>query len=154
MPVDPLPSDKLIIGLKKLFLYLLIGQFVIGAVACFILYTGSAPVQDFSFGNSTEVTIILVIAALLIIAGIVVPRKMLVTLRGEKDDTRLYAGYRKVVSIRWALHEAATLICLVSGYRMREPELLCAALIAFLIFCSLYPSRDKMFSELRLGFRY
>ncbi|MGL5892234.1 MAG: hypothetical protein ACRC3B_20235, partial [Bacteroidia bacterium] len=94
MPVDPLPSDKLLNQLKVLFGALLSGQLLFGAVTAFLLYGSPEDVQPFAFGATTLSGVIPLAAAMLILAGIFVPRKMLVPLRGEKDDAKLYSGYR------------------------------------------------------------
>jgi hypothetical protein len=154
MPVEPLPSDKLLNQLKLLFGALLSGQVLFGAVTAFLLYGSPEPVQSFAFGATTLSGVIPLAAAMLIVAGTLVPRRMLVPLRGEKNDEKLYAGYRTLCLVRWALHEAAVLICLAGTIIERQPSLLIPAAVALLVFALLFPTRDKMFSELHLGFRY
>ncbi|MFN8715322.1 MAG: hypothetical protein ACK5Z2_20915 [Bacteroidota bacterium] len=154
MPVEPLPSDKLLSQLKVLFGALLSGQVLFGAVTVFILYGSPEAVQPFSFGATTLSGLIPLAAAMLLIAGTLVPRKMLIPLRGEKDDAKLYSGYRSVCLVRWALHEAAVLICLAGTIIERQPSLFIPAAISLLVFALLFPTRDKLFAELHLGFRY
>ncbi|MGL5888472.1 MAG: hypothetical protein ACRC3B_01225, partial [Bacteroidia bacterium] len=124
------------------------------AVAVFLLYGSPEAVQPFAFGATTLSGVIPIAAAMMILAGIMVPRKMLVPLRGEKDDEKLYSGYRTVCLIRWALHEAAVLICVAGIIIERQPSLFIPAAVSLLVFALLFPTRDKMFSELHLGFRY
>ncbi|MCU0435065.1 MAG: hypothetical protein MUC87_16525 [Bacteroidia bacterium] len=153
MRVDPLPSDSLVKQLKVLFGAMLMGQVMFFGVVGFLLYSSPELVKPFSFDGKYSI-ILPLISAVMLATGAFVPRKMLTRLRAEKDDAKLYAGYRSVCVVRWALHEAAVIVCLAGAYLDFQPSLFIPAGVAFLFFCTLFPTRDRMFSELHLGFRY
>lgn len=153
MRVDPLPSDALLKQLKVLFGALLMGQVMFFGVVGFMLFSQPEKTSAFSFDGKYTLVLMLV-SAVILVAGTFVPRKMLTNLRGEKDDVKLYAGYRSLSLVRWAMHEAAVIICLAGAFLELQPAMLIPAGVAFLLFCTLFPTRDKMFSELHLGFRY
>ncbi|MCA6361399.1 MAG: hypothetical protein IM638_00040 [Bacteroidetes bacterium] len=153
MRVDPLPSDALLKQLKVLFGALLTGQLMFFAGMGFMLFSQTEKSIAFSFDGKYTLVLMLV-SAVVLAAGVFVPRKMLATLRTEKDDAKLYAGYRSVCIVRWAMHEAAVIICLAGAFLDTQPAMFIPAGVAFLLFCTLFPTRDKLFSELHLGFRY
>lgn len=153
MRVDPLPSDALLKQLKVLFGALLMGQVMFFGVVGFMLFSQPEKTSAFSFDGKYTLVLMLV-SAVILVAGTFVPRKMLTNLRGEKDDVKLYAGYRSLSVVRWAMHEAAVIICLAGAFLELQPAMLIPAGVAFLLFCTLFPTRDKLFSELQLGFRY
>jgi hypothetical protein len=153
MRVDPLPSDALLWQLKLLFGALLTGQVMFFGGVGFMLF--SQPENTSAFSLEGKYTLVLMlVSAVLLATGLFVPRKMLTALRAEKDDAKLYAGYRSVCLVRWAMHEAAVIVCLAGAFLEMQPSMLIPAGVAFLLFCTLFPTRNKMFSELHLGFRY
>lgn len=153
MPVKPLPSDQLLDQLRVLFIALLFGQVLFGGVVAASLVLGDEPLPPFSV-ERTMLLILLLVAAVLFSTGYYVPRTMLKKLRGEKDDAKLYAGYRSVCLVRWAMYETATLLCITGAFLEHQLAYFIPASIALLLFALLYPTRDKMFAELQLGFKY
>jgi hypothetical protein len=151
MPTNHLPSEVLLKQLRLLFIAMLTGQLLLLVIIGSIVISKQS--TQFWYTNQASF-IILGLTTLTSISAIIIPCSQLRKLRTEKDDDKLYAGYRTICIIRWTLLESGVMISTIGAYFFNQPVLLLFGISGIVLFILHYPTERKLFDELRLGFKY
>ncbi len=137
-------------ALQILFIALLIGQVVLGGIACFLVSHG---VSNPSLRSITY--ILLIVTAFMSIgalaAGYILFHKRLDRLRGLTDLSMKVQDYRAACILKWALFEFPCLLSIIFYLETGQQAFLAVAGLLLLNFINNYPSKNKVLADLDLS---
>jgi len=144
------PQNNDLRAIRILYFALLIGQLIFALIVTVLVETGILGTGNHELGPVMQVAII-VIAATTVPAAFYLFRKRLADINPEEELGKKLELYRAALIIRMALCEMPVLFAIIVYFITHDRSFLWITIILVANFLFIYPSKNKIISQLQLN---